>query len=239
MCGRITQKSPPNQLGLSVVSLIEPLHVPPRFNGAPGQEQWVIRQHPKTGERTLDRLWWGLIPHWCKDADGGRKPINAKAETVASLPTFRDAYRRRRCLVPIDSLGRSSVGQLAASYLTLLPAYAAKLEAGHELIAEQALDLIALSFGAAAQESVGTVSSSRTLHLLRLRSAIEARLDDTTLTPDTAAAAAQISVRFANALLAEQRTSLARYIQDLRLERCRKILLRAGAAGSAAGPGLQ
>lgn len=90
MCGRITQKSPPNQLGLSIVSLIEPLNVPPRFNGAPGQEQWVIRQNPKTGEQTLDRLWW------CKDAEGGRKQINAKAETVASLPTFRDAYRRRR-----------------------------------------------------------------------------------------------------------------------------------------------
>ncbi len=90
MCGRITQKSPPNQLGLSIVSLIEPLHVAPRFNGAPGQEQWVIRQNPKTGERSLDRLWWGLIPHWVKDADGGRKPINAKAETVA-------AYRRILC----------------------------------------------------------------------------------------------------------------------------------------------
>ncbi len=103
MCGRITQKSPPNQLGLSIVSLIEPLHVPPRFNGAPGQEQWVIRQHPDTRERTLDRLSWGLIPHWCKEPDGGRKPINAKAETVATLPSFRDAYKRRRCLVPIDN----------------------------------------------------------------------------------------------------------------------------------------
>jgi putative SOS response-associated peptidase YedK len=103
MCGRITQKSPPNQLGLEIVSLVEALHVPPRYNGAPGQEQWVIRQNPKTGERTLDRLWWGLIPYWCKDARGGRKPINAKAETVTSLPTFRDAYKRRRCLVPIDN----------------------------------------------------------------------------------------------------------------------------------------
>jgi putative SOS response-associated peptidase YedK len=51
----------------------------------------VICQNPKTGERTLDRLSWRLIPHWCKEADGGRKPINAKSETVASLPTFRDA----------------------------------------------------------------------------------------------------------------------------------------------------
>jgi putative SOS response-associated peptidase YedK len=46
-------------------------------------------------------LLWGFIPHWCRDADGGRRPINAKTETVAQLPSFRDAYRR--CLVPIDS----------------------------------------------------------------------------------------------------------------------------------------
>ena len=44
-----------------------------------------------------------MIPYWCKDAGGGRKPINAKGETVASLPSFRDAYRRRRCLLPIDN----------------------------------------------------------------------------------------------------------------------------------------
>ena len=106
MCGRITQKSNPNRLGLGLVTvyLVEPLYsLPPKYNGAPGQEHWVIRQQPKTGERTLDRLWWGLIPYWSKDASGGRKPINAKAETVASLPSFRDAYRRRRCLLPVDS----------------------------------------------------------------------------------------------------------------------------------------
>jgi putative SOS response-associated peptidase YedK len=106
MCGRITQKSSPNclGLGLTTVNLVEPLYtLPPKYNGAPGQEHWVIRQNPKTGERTLDRLWWGLIPYWCKDASGGRKPINAKGETVASLSSFRDAYRRWRCLLPVDN----------------------------------------------------------------------------------------------------------------------------------------
>ena len=50
-----------------------------------------------------DRLWWGLIPYWCKEEKGGRKPINAKAETIATLPTFRDAYAKRRCILPIDN----------------------------------------------------------------------------------------------------------------------------------------
>ena len=103
MCGRFTQKSSPRQLGIGIAKSVEQAPTTPRFNAAPGQEHWVIRQNPQTGERTLDRLFWGLIPHWCKDETGGRKPINAKAETVAQLPSFRDAYRHRRCLVPIDT----------------------------------------------------------------------------------------------------------------------------------------
>jgi putative SOS response-associated peptidase YedK len=118
MCGRITQKSSPRRLGLGLttVNLVEPLYaLPPKYNGAPGQEHWVIRQRPKTGERTLDRLCWGLIPYWCQDANGGRKPINAKGETVAALPSFRDAYRRRRCLLPVDNFfeWKASKGQKA------------------------------------------------------------------------------------------------------------------------------
>ena len=104
MCGRFTQKSDPKVLGLGIATLVEPLvEAPPRYNGSPGQEHWVIRQHPDTGARTLDRLSWGLIPGWVKEANGGRKPINARAETVASLPSFCDAYERRRCLLPIDN----------------------------------------------------------------------------------------------------------------------------------------
>jgi putative SOS response-associated peptidase YedK len=105
MCGRIIQSSGPLQL-----AIVDGLDVrdsrlsnfPPRYNGAPSQELLVIRQNHKTGERSLDPLKWGLIPSWCDDPKGGRKPINAKAETVATLPTFRDAYRGRRCIVPVD-----------------------------------------------------------------------------------------------------------------------------------------
>jgi putative SOS response-associated peptidase YedK len=75
---------------------------PPRWNGAPSQELLVIRRNHQTGEVSLDPLRWGLIPYWCQDPKGGRKPINAKGESVHSLPTFREAYRRRRCILPVD-----------------------------------------------------------------------------------------------------------------------------------------
>jgi len=74
----------------------------PRYNAAPSQELLVIRQNHKTGERSLDLIKWGLIPHWCQDPKGGRRPINAKAESVSRFPMFRDAYAQRRCIAPVD-----------------------------------------------------------------------------------------------------------------------------------------
>jgi putative SOS response-associated peptidase YedK len=56
----------------------------------------------KTGERSLDLIRCGLVPHWCNDPNGGRKSINAKAESVSRLPMFRDAYALRRCIVPVN-----------------------------------------------------------------------------------------------------------------------------------------
>jgi putative SOS response-associated peptidase YedK len=105
MCGRVIQSSEPLRLaivdGLDV-SNGRMQNVGPRYNAAPSQELLVIRQNPKTGERSLDLLKWGLIPNWCQDPKGGRKPINAKAEGVSMRPTFRDAYAYRRCIVPVD-----------------------------------------------------------------------------------------------------------------------------------------
>jgi hypothetical protein len=66
---------------------------PPRWNVAPSQELLVIRRNHKTGEASLDPLRWSLICLLCQDPTGGRKPIDAKCETVHS---FRDAFRNRR-----------------------------------------------------------------------------------------------------------------------------------------------
>jgi putative SOS response-associated peptidase YedK len=76
-------------------------NIRPGYNAAPSQELLVIRQNQKTGERSLDLIRRGLIPYWCNDPRAGRKPINAKAESVPRLPMFREAYPLRRCIVPL------------------------------------------------------------------------------------------------------------------------------------------
>jgi putative SOS response-associated peptidase YedK len=74
----------------------------PRFNVAPTQPVPVIRQNPKEPIRELSLMRWGLIPAWAKDASGAARMINARSETVHTLPAFRDALKSRRCLVPAD-----------------------------------------------------------------------------------------------------------------------------------------
>jgi putative SOS response-associated peptidase YedK len=61
----------------------------------------VIRRHPQTGERRLDVLHWGLVPHWVKEPTRALRPVNARSDTVATAAMFRGAYRERRCLVPV------------------------------------------------------------------------------------------------------------------------------------------
>src|SRR5437763_15304105 len=63
----------------------------------------VVRYDRKAGERSLDLLRWGLVPYWAKDLNVGFANINAKAEGIETRPAFRDAFQRRRCLVPVDN----------------------------------------------------------------------------------------------------------------------------------------
>jgi len=74
----------------------------PRYNIAPTQPVAVIRQNPKEPCRELSLIRWGLIPWWAKDISGAAQMINARSETAATKPAFRDALQFRRCLIPAD-----------------------------------------------------------------------------------------------------------------------------------------
>jgi putative SOS response-associated peptidase YedK len=74
----------------------------PRYNIAPSQLVGIIREDPSRPERHFSLARWGLIPSWATDASVGFKTINARSETVASKPAFRDAFTSRRCLLPAD-----------------------------------------------------------------------------------------------------------------------------------------
>lgn len=101
MCGRFSQAQIA-ELDREVFKLLITPALPPRYNVAPTQEVAVLRQPPDATERSLDLLRWGLIPYWATDPAIGNRMINARAESVADKPAFRDSFRERRCLVPAD-----------------------------------------------------------------------------------------------------------------------------------------
>jgi putative SOS response-associated peptidase YedK len=100
MCGRFLNKLPPAEIARLFATRNVAPNYPARFNIAPTDPVLAVRVHPRTGERSLDALRWGLVPHWAKDLSGGAKLINARAETLATTPSFREAFERRRCLIP-------------------------------------------------------------------------------------------------------------------------------------------
>ena len=103
MCGRFASSLPPDEIRRLLATVGELPNYPPSSNVAPTQRALVVRRHPESGERRLDALTWGLIPGFTKEANGGRRPINARSETVASSGMFRGAFASRRCLVPMDA----------------------------------------------------------------------------------------------------------------------------------------
>jgi len=103
MCGRYVQFRSAEAIQ-EVFRTAGPLpNLAPSWNVAPSQAAPVVRRHPVSGERHLDVLRWGLLPHWARDPKTVRQPINARAETVSTTPAFRDAFARRRCIVPADA----------------------------------------------------------------------------------------------------------------------------------------
>lgn len=108
MCGRFVRKSTRRQIAESFE--VDPEEIPEfaaSYNVAPQSFQPVVRLNHRTGEREVALLRWGLIPFWAKDPGKdtriGYSTINARAETVATAPVFREAMKRRRCLVPADA----------------------------------------------------------------------------------------------------------------------------------------
>ena len=100
MCGRFSQQRPASEL--AEIFAAEPLadDPGPRYNVAPTDDALVVVQ--RADRRAITAYRWGLIPHWADAAKVGSRMFNARAETLTSSPAFRDALRRKRCLVPVD-----------------------------------------------------------------------------------------------------------------------------------------
>ena len=104
MCGRFARRSTREVLADWFGVDLEDLPAfPASYNIAPQSVQPVVRQGPETGAREFALLRWGLVPFWAKDPKIGYSTINARAEEVASKPAFREALRKRRCLIPADA----------------------------------------------------------------------------------------------------------------------------------------
>ena len=105
MCGRARLSSDVSEIKL--VFGIPPErptpNIAPSWNLAPTDPAPVVYSDAKDGGRRLEVMRWGLIPYWAKDIKIGFSTINARAEEVDTKPAFREAFRQRRCLVPLDS----------------------------------------------------------------------------------------------------------------------------------------
>jgi putative SOS response-associated peptidase YedK len=108
MCGRFTLRTPTADL-TEIFELIRSFELTPRYNIAPTQPVAAVRE--VNGHRELVELRWGLLPVWTEASTAGPPMINARAETAASRPAFRDAFRRRRCLIPADGFYEWQTGE--------------------------------------------------------------------------------------------------------------------------------
>jgi putative SOS response-associated peptidase YedK len=104
MCGRFARRSTREVLADWFGVELEDLPpFAPSYNVAPQSVQPVVREGRDSGSREFALLRWGLVPFWAKDAKIGYSTINARAEEAAAKPAFREALRKRRCLIPADA----------------------------------------------------------------------------------------------------------------------------------------
>jgi putative SOS response-associated peptidase YedK len=101
MCGRLALFSDPTAVARHFGVTVAP-SLAPRWNVAPRQPLCIVRTTADGPGREAIEVEWGLLPAWADPEHAGPRPINARVETAASKPMFRDAWRRRRCLVPAD-----------------------------------------------------------------------------------------------------------------------------------------
>ncbi|MFC7552498.1 SOS response-associated peptidase [Pseudoroseomonas wenyumeiae] len=101
MCGRFFAARP-GRAGAIHGSDGRAPNFPPSWNVAPTQDSPVVRYNAKDGARHMDLLRWGLVPRWAKDTSGAAKLMNARADGIAEKPSFREAFAKRRCIVPAD-----------------------------------------------------------------------------------------------------------------------------------------
>ena len=107
MCGRFTLASDAEALNQTFFDFAGPMNLSPRYNISPTQDVAVIANtSTDTGESRetgqVEFFHWGLIPSWAKDPKIGNRMINARSETLSEKPSFRNAYKRRRCLILAD-----------------------------------------------------------------------------------------------------------------------------------------
>ena len=104
MCGRFARRSTQEVLAdWFGVELEDMPWFAPSYNVAPQSTQPVVRLNEDSGKPEFALMRWGLVPFWAKDAKVGYTTINARAEEVTAKPLYREALKRRRCLIPADA----------------------------------------------------------------------------------------------------------------------------------------
>ena len=102
MCGRYKLTVPFREI-VRLYNLTNSVNLPSRYNIAPTQDVLAVTYDGETKQRRGEMMRWGLVPRWAKDVKIGYHLINAKAETVAEKPAYREAFKTRRCIIPADA----------------------------------------------------------------------------------------------------------------------------------------